>query len=381
MDMTQPQTKGLTMLTTPALIQFLQLREGFRKRAYDDKHPDRKLTAETEIEGTLTIGYGTTVYPDGTPVSWHDTVSKSEATDYVSHYVRETIEPALENLIHVPLAGCQYDALGSCIYQYGEGEVAGWNLIRLINSPDGMNWQDIAREWISGTVFWNANPDLGPIFWGRRIMELFMFLGLDYRAGQHVPALSDPLEAAEAMGFDGTLPKPPPIVDEDLFKELEIPTRGADEMKKVITDPTPNTPITTEDANNMQLESMKTGLPIDYGVPLTPMTNKVPVEAVEYLDPKDKEPGNVTVKRIEKSKRGKGFAKQQTGKELASVGGIGAAAGIVGAAEPVVKVVDKYPAQTLGYVFAGLMLFGLLYYAYGEWQRQRGEDEAEDLLG
>jgi hypothetical protein len=208
-----------------------------------------------------------------------------------------------------------------------------------------------------------------------------MFLGMDWRMAANIPFGTDIIEAIISLGFDGNIPTPGPAHDPEIFEELEIPTRGADEMKKVITDPTPNTPITTKDANSMQLESMKTGLPIDYGVPLTPMTNKVPVEAVEYLEPKDKEPGNVTVKRIEKSKRGKGFAKQQTGKELASVGGIGAAAGIVGAAEPVVKVVDKYPAQTLGYVFAGLMLFGLLYYAYGEWQRQRGEDEAEDLLG
>jgi GH24 family phage-related lysozyme (muramidase) len=367
------------MLTTPALIQFLQLREGFRKHAYDDKHPNRKLTAETEIEGTLTIGYGTTVYPDGTPVSWHDTVSKSEATDYVSHYVRETIEPALENLIHVPLAGCQYDALGSCIYQYGEGEVAGWNLIRLINSPDGMNWQDIAREWISGTVFWNANPDLGPIFWGRRIMELFMFLGLDYRAGQHVPALSDPLEAAEAMGFDGTLPKPDPIVDPDLFSndpELQIKP-----PRKAISDPTPLTPITTEDANVMQLESLKTGLPIDYGVPMTPLTKKVPIEAVEYLEPKDKEPGNITVKRIEDSRRGKGYAKSEMGKQGMIAGAGGSAAVAIGAAEPVVRFVDKYPSNTIAIVFLGLLLFGVGLHFYGKWERERGEDGAEDLLG
>ena len=37
------------MKTTPALISFLQLREGFRKHAYDDKHPNRELTADTPI--------------------------------------------------------------------------------------------------------------------------------------------------------------------------------------------------------------------------------------------------------------------------------------------------------------------------------------------
>jgi GH24 family phage-related lysozyme (muramidase) len=367
--MTQPQTKGLTMLTTPALIQFLQLREGFRKHAYDDAKPHVALTEETEIEGTITVGYGTTKYPDGAPVAWHDTVSKSEAVDYLQHYIRETIEPALENLVHVPLAGVQYDALGSLIYQYGEPEVAGWKLIRRINA--GEPWQNIAQEWINGTVMWMGEP----LFWGRRIMELFMFLGIDWRAGENVPVLADPLEAAEAMGFDGTLPKPEPIVDADLFNELEIP-----KMDK-ISDPTPSTPITTEDLNNMQLESLKTGLPIDYGVPMTPLTKKVPVEAVEYLEPKDKEPGNITVKRIEDSERGKGYAKTEQGKQQIIVGAGGTAAVAIGAAEPVVRFVDKYSFNTIAIVFLGLTLLGIVTYYWGQWQRSRGEDNAEDLLG
>lgn len=358
------------MLTTPALIQFLQLREGFRKQAYDDANPHVTLTEETEIEGTLTIGYGTTRYPDGAPVAWHDTVSKSEAVDYLQHYIRQTIEPALENLIHVPLAGVQYNALGSLIYQYGEPEVASWRLIRRINA--GEPWQNIAQEWVNGTVMWMGEP----LFWGRRIMELFMFLGIDWRAGENVPALSDPLEAAEAMGFDGTLPKPDPIVDPDLFNELEIP------KMKPITDPTPETPITTSDANWMQLEQRKNPQrPIDYGVPMTDLVDRIPVESVQYLAAQDKKPGNITVKKVKDSKRGKGFAKQQTAKELGTVTGIGAAAGMVGAAEPVIKVVDKYPSQTLAYVVVGLAMFAVGYYYYGRWQERRGQDDATDLLG
>ena len=352
------------MLTTPALIQFLQLREGFRKHAYDDKKPKVELTADTEIEGTLTIGYGTTVYPDGRRVQWDDKVTKSEASDYLEHYVRETVEPALENLIHVPLAGCQYDALGSCIYQYGESEVAGWNLVRLINSPGGMDWEAIALEWVNGTVFWNANPDLGPIFWGRRIMELFMFMGLDFRAGQNVPVLSNAIAALEAMGFDGTLPKPNPIVDPELFQEPEIPTRGKD--VEPITDPTPETELTTADLNEMQRESLATGRPIDYGVPMTKLTKKVPVESVHYLSDEDKK--NITVKPIEESRRGKGYAKTEMGKQSMIAGAGGSAAVAIGAAEPVVKFVDKYPANTIAVVFIFLLAIGVGLHYYGKWE-------------
>ncbi|MEO0449111.1 MAG: lysozyme [Pseudomonadota bacterium] len=336
------------MLTTPALIQFLQLREGFRKQAYDDANPHVTLTEEIEIEGTLTIGYGTTRYPDGTPVAWHDTVSKSEAVDYLQHYIRETIEPALENLIHVPLAGCQYDALGSCIYQYGEGEVASWNLIRLINR--GADWEDIANEWLDGTVMWLGEP----LFFARRIMELFMFLGLDWRAGENVPTLTNPVIAAERMGFDGTLPKPDPIVDPDLFNELEIP------KMKPITDPTPETPITTRDANWMQLESLKTGRPIDYGVPIAPVGNKPlsintkQAEEVPYgIDPK------AGMQPKEEADRVIRYVKKKQGEELERWGkGLTLATGMAATANEFAGETNSF-LDTLG--TTGLILLGLAF--------------------
>ena len=361
------------MLTTPALIQFLQLREGFRKQAYDDANPHVTLTEETDIEGTLTIGYGTTRYPDGAPVSWHDTVSKSEAVDYLQHYIRETIEPALENLIHVPLAGCQYDALGSCIYQYGEGEVASWNLIRLINR--GADWEDIANEWLDGTVMWLGEP----LFFARRIMELFMFLGLDWRAGENVPTLTNPVIAAERMGFDGTLPKPDPIVDPGLFNELEIP------KMKPITDPTPETPIITSDANWMQLESLKTGRPIDYGVPIAPVGNKPlsintkQAEEVPYgIDPKKGLKPKEEAERYQRAvKKEKGIEMKKIGEVLTVATGIAASANV---ASTEVRTFFGGLGQ-IGYtlLFAALFI-GVAYWAVGrfrEWYNERKEVEAE----
>ena len=220
------------MLTTTNLVTFLQLREGFRKHAYDDKQPHVKLTADTKIKGTITIGYGTTVYPDGRPVEWDDKVTKTEATEYLEHYIKTKIEPALKNLIHRPLAPCQYDALGSCIYQYGAGGVSSWRLIHLINDPD-TDWRDIIAEWVTGTVMFMNEP----LFWGRRVAEIFMFLGLDWRAGGNVPPLSNLEEAVEKMGFDGELPKPPGWKD-DLH-----------------ADPTPETPMTMEDSQYLSAKA------------------------------------------------------------------------------------------------------------------------------
>ncbi len=288
------------MLTTSNLATFLQLREGFRKHAYDDKNPNRKLTADTEIEGTLTIGYGTTHYPDGRPVEWDDKVTKSEALDYLQHYIENTIEPALEQLIHRPLAGCQYDALGSCIYQYGESEVEEWNLIRLINNPSS-TWEEIALEWVNGTVMWHGEP----LFWARRISELFMFFDLDWMAGGNVPVLSDVLSAIKLMGFDGTMPKPAPIVHEDLF-EPEEPVMS--------NDPTPETPMTMDDAQYLSAKAVGyQGTYADFMAHRTVVTQRNAIEAPNIDVTKPPKP-------MEDSETHRGLSKKDSGKEGVQVG-------------------------------------------------------------
>ena len=364
------------MLTTPTLIESLVASEGFRPLAYDDKQPWLELAPgeEDQVKGTLTYGHGLTTREDGSPVQLGDTITEGESLDRVARHVREEIEPTLENIIHYELPPFQYDALAHAMYQYGADEVSGWRLIRRINARE--DWEKIVLEWINGTVMWMGEP----LFWSRRIKEVLMFLGLDWRAADNVPSDSDILEVVEDMGFDGKMPTAGPVhteysYDENLFEELEIKKRG------VISDPTPETPVTTADANEMQLESLKTGLPIDYGVPMTKLTKKTPVEAVHYLADEDKQPGNVTVKPIEDSQRGKGYAKQEQGKQQIIVGAGGTAAVAIGAAEPVLKVVDKYSVNTIAMVFLFLMILGIITFYWGKWQREKGEDEAEDLLG
>jgi len=346
-------------LTTPALISFLQLREGFRKKAYDDAQPHIELTAETEIKGTITIGYGTTRYPDGSPVEWDDKVTKSEAVDYLAHFIRETVEPALENLIHRPLAGCQYDALGSCIYQYGEGEVAGWKLIQRINA--GEDWKSIALEWVNGTVMWRGEP----MFWGRRIMELFMFLGIDWRGGANVPVLSDPLEAAEAMGFDGELPKPAPIVHEDLF-EPEKPD---------MSDPTPESPMTMDDRQFLSAKAVGyDGTYADFMGHRTVVTKRNAIEAPRIDVTKPPKP-------MEDSETHRGLAKQTAGKENITLGttltGAAATAATVreltrdatATVETASPVVGGFTANH--FILIGLCI-GIPLFAYGLFKAFRG---------
>jgi|GEM_PF-417680 len=359
------------MKTTPALISFLQLREGFRKHAYDDKHPNRELTADTPIEGTLTIGYGTTEYPDGTKVKWNDTVSKQEALDYLNAYIRKEIEPTLENLFHYPLKGCQYDAIASCIYQFGAPEVSGWRLIKRIN--DGEDWEKIALEWVDGTVMWNGEP----AFWGRRIMELLMFFDLDWKAGGNVPAGASVINTLETMGIAKTQlpapapPQPKPVTgDKPMGKTIEVPEGydGWTDSEKVAW------------LNDNSLIGLG-GTPGQTKPKVAVKTAKspIPVEHIEYLD--DEAKAEVKVKKIEDSQRGKGFAKKKVAEAAATISVGGLIAEQVGVIEPAVKFASNYSMNTIGIVLGITTLGSVGYYFYGKWQEQKGRDDADTLLG
>jgi GH24 family phage-related lysozyme (muramidase)/predicted GNAT family acetyltransferase len=339
------------MLTTPTLISFLQLREGFRKHAYDDKHPNRELTEDTPIEGTLTIGYGTTEYPDGTKVKWNDTVSKQEALDYLNAYIRTEIEPVLENLIHVPLKGCQYDALGSCIYQFGAAEVSGWRLIRKINN--GASWQEIALEWVDGTVMWQGSP----LFWGRRIMELFMFFDLDWKAGDNVPAGTSVITALETMGMSDS--KATADLNAGQLQKLEDFAR--DNGKVVVREAAPEV---AKKATKVEVKNAKSPIPVDH---------------IEYLD--DEAKAEVKVTKVKNSQRGKGFAKKEVAKSAGVISVGGMIADQVGILEPAVKFASNYSMNTIGVVLGVTVIGSVIYWAYGEWQEKKGRDEATTLLG
>lgn len=352
------------MLTTANLVTFLQLREGFRKHAYDDKYPNRKLTAETEIEGTLTIGFGTTEYPDGRKVEWDDKVTKSEALDYLNFYIQDTIEPALENLIHRPLAGCQYDALGSCIYQYGESEVASWNLIRLING--NASWEEIAREWINGTVMWGGEP----LFWGRRISELFMFFDLDWMAGGNVPVLSDVIAAIKLMGFDGNMPQPEPIKSDVLF-----------DPEPDMSDPTPQTPMTMED--RQFLSARAAGYEDSYDEFMGHRTIVAARNAIKApnLDTKR------APKPMEDSKTFSGLSKKESGKEAIQwstvlTGTAGTVGVVKGLTQNTADTVEAARPLFIGFninhlIIVGLTL-GVLLAGVGTFRMIRGHYMAKD---
>ena len=100
-------------------IQFIANAEGFYDKTYDDKQPKVKLTKDTKILGTLTIGYGTTKWEDGTPVKIGQTITKEKALALLEKQVEEHCSE-FKNHITVALNKNQFDALASFSYNCGK---------------------------------------------------------------------------------------------------------------------------------------------------------------------------------------------------------------------------------------------------------------------
>lgn len=85
-------------------VELIEKYEGFRAQAY-------KCPA-----GLWTVGYGTTVYPDGTPVKKGDTVTKAKAEAYLIDYLNKKVRPYLKGL---KLKAGQQAAIESIVYNVG----------------------------------------------------------------------------------------------------------------------------------------------------------------------------------------------------------------------------------------------------------------------
>lgn len=339
------------LTTTPTALLLIKAWEGLRTSAYFDS------------VGVPTIGFGTTKYANGDEVMPGDEITEDEAEAELFHYIRNEVEQTLnQHFEDIPLQPNQRDALASFIYNLG-GDASKWNTLkRLIRDPNTAP-ERIADQWM---IYHNAGGKALLGLYRRRMAEVLVWMGLGWKVA------TDAAQTAK-LGDDWRQHMPEETrteysYDEDVFEET-------------IKDPTPEDGWTTKDLNIASAESLKTGLPIDYGVPMTKLTKKTPVESVHYLADADKKPGNITVKPIEDSQRGKGYAKSEMGKQGMIAGAGGSAAVAIGAAEPVVKFVDKYPSNTIAAVFLLLLVMGVGLHFYGKWQRERGEDSAEDLLG
>ena len=84
--------------------------------------------------GVPTIGYGSTVYPNGKRVSNSDpAITKEEATEMLIQTVKD-IEIQLKNILAVQLNEHQFAALLSFTYNVGIGNLSKSTLLGLVNT-------------------------------------------------------------------------------------------------------------------------------------------------------------------------------------------------------------------------------------------------------
>ncbi|MBO4626186.1 MAG: lysozyme [Alphaproteobacteria bacterium] len=97
-----------------------------------------RLTAYKCPAGVWTIGYGTTVYPNGVSVKQGDKCTQAQADAYLEWYVK--------NKIKVPagLTAKQAEAVQSLIYNIGQGAFDRSSLKKAIVAKD---WKAVYKNW------------------------------------------------------------------------------------------------------------------------------------------------------------------------------------------------------------------------------------------
>jgi len=116
-------------------IALIKSWESFRSLAYKDS------------VGVLTIGYGTTVYPDGRKVQAGDTCTIDGAKVYLMQHISKHIVKPMNILVEVPLNTNHYNALISFIYNVGIGNFERSTMLKLINKGQYSNAANEFPKW------------------------------------------------------------------------------------------------------------------------------------------------------------------------------------------------------------------------------------------
>jgi len=107
--------------------------------------------------GVPTLGWGTTVYPDGTKVQLGESCTKEEAQEFFDYDMKNKYGPAVKKSVVYPLLKEQeqFDALVSFVYNVGGGGLLPPNSIdRRIRAGEPLN-KVISEE----LPRWNKGPD------------------------------------------------------------------------------------------------------------------------------------------------------------------------------------------------------------------------------
>lgn len=96
-----------------------------------------------------TIGFGTTVYPNGVKVKKGDSCTLDQAKQFKAHDLKR-FEKTVNNLVKVPLTQNQFDALVSLTYNIGTGAFEESTLLKKLNTGDYQGAADQFTVWNKG---------------------------------------------------------------------------------------------------------------------------------------------------------------------------------------------------------------------------------------
>lgn len=110
--------------------------EGKRLNAYDDG------------VGVWTIGFGTTIYPNGQKVKKGDSCTEVQAKQYMQNDLKK-FERTVNDTVTVPLNQNQFDALVSLTYNIGAGAFTKSTLVKKLNTSDYKGAADQFDVWVN----------------------------------------------------------------------------------------------------------------------------------------------------------------------------------------------------------------------------------------
>ena len=95
----------------------------------------------------ITIGYGTTIYPNGVKVKLGDIITEDDAVEYLTHDVNK-FAANVYKLLKVPVNDNQAGALTSFAYNAGVGNLKSSTLLKKVNiSPDDVTIKNEFMKW------------------------------------------------------------------------------------------------------------------------------------------------------------------------------------------------------------------------------------------
>lgn len=120
-----------------------------------------RLTAYQDLAGVWTIGYGSILYQDGSPVKRGDVITQQQAEELLAWEVNSKTASVASMVAGVALNQNQYDALIDFAFNEGTGALQGSTLLKRVKAnPQDPTIRDAFMMWdkihVDGQLVFNA---------------------------------------------------------------------------------------------------------------------------------------------------------------------------------------------------------------------------------